>query len=87
VNFVGQVVSFAAVRELALSVHGRLPYFDVLSCDIALAGDSSPCLVEVNTFGQGVEPHQFLKGAPLFDADTDGVLSLVAARARSGWSH
>jgi hypothetical protein len=86
-DFSGQVVSFAAVRELALVVHARLPYFDVLSCDIAVLADGSPCLVEVNTFGQGVEPHQFLKGAPLFDADTDGVLSLVAARMRSGWSH
>lgn len=85
--FTGAVESFARVRELALSVHARLPYFDVLSCDIAVLDSGSPCLVEVNTFGQGVEPHQFLKGAPLFDADTDRVLNLVASRARSGWSH
>jgi hypothetical protein len=87
VDFTGEAVSFARVRELALSVHARLPYFDVLSCDIAVLDSGSPCLVEVNTFGQGVEPHQFLKGAPLFDADTDRVLDLVASRARSGWSH
>ena len=80
------VVSFEAIRSLALQVHARLPYFDVLSCDIAVAEDASPCLVEVNTFGQGVEPHQFLKGAPLFDDATDGVLSLVARRSRSGWN-
>ena len=85
-GFSGEVLSFAAVRELALAVHARLPYFDVLSCDIAILADGSPCLVEINTFGQGVEPHQFLKGAPLFDADTEGVLELVASRARSGWS-
>jgi hypothetical protein len=86
-DFHGQVVSFPQIRELALSVHARLPYFDVLSCDIAVLASGAPCLIEVNTFGQGVEPHQFLKGAPLFDADTDAVLRLVAARARSGWSH
>jgi hypothetical protein len=81
------IVSFADVKGLAQSVHARLPYFDVLSCDIAVLDNGSPCLIEVNTFGQGVEPHQFLKGAPLFDADTEKVLDLVAARARAGWSH
>lgn len=86
--FAGQsVVSFAAIKELATSVHARLPYFDVLSCDIAVLDSGAPCLVEVNTFGQGVEPHQFLKGAPLFDVATDEVLDLVATRARGGWSH
>ena len=86
-HFDGRVVlAFDAVKELALQVHARLPYFDVVSCDIALTEDRSPCLVEVNTFGQGVEPHQFLKGGPLFDADTDAVLALIARRAESGWN-
>lgn len=86
-TFTGSLVSFAETRQLALAVHARLPYFDVLSCDIAVLEHGQPCLVEVNTFGQGVEPHQFLKGAPLFDTATEQVLSLVALRARSGWSH
>jgi hypothetical protein len=81
------VIAFGRVMELALAVHARLPYFDVLSCDIAVLENGTPCLVEVNTFGQGVEPHQFLKGAPLFDADTENVLAMVATRARVGWSH
>ena len=81
------VIAFEGVTELARTVHARLPYFDVLSCDIAVLDNGSPCLIEVNTFGQGVEPHQFLKGAPLFDADTERVLELVATRARAGWSH
>jgi hypothetical protein len=81
------VISFAQVKSMAAAVHARLPYFDVLSCDIAVLEDGSPCLIEINTFGQGVEPHQFLKGAPLFDVDTERVLALVAARARVGWSH
>ena len=85
--FAGSFVAFAKTKELALAVHARLPYFDVLSCDIAVLDNGEPCLVEVNTFGQGVEPHQYLKGAPLFDAATEDVLSLVASRARSGWSH
>jgi hypothetical protein len=85
--FAGTLISFAEIKALARSVHARLPYFDVLSCDIAVLDNGAPCLVEVNTFGQGVEPHQFLKGAPLFDTATEEVLSLVASRSRSGWSH
>ena len=38
------------------------------------------------TLGQGVEPHQFLKGTPLFGDETDEVLTLVAERARRGWN-
>ncbi len=82
-----EVMSFEAIKKLATTVHARLPYFDVLSCDIAVLESGAPCLIEVNTFGQGVEPHQFLKGGPLFDADTEEVLALVAQRARGGWSH
>jgi hypothetical protein len=80
------IIAFDAIRQLALQVHSQLPYFDMVSCDIAVMQDAVPCLVEVNTFGQGVEPHQFLKGAPLFDAETDAVLALVAQRAQSGWN-
>jgi hypothetical protein len=85
--FAGEFVSFSETKDLALTVHSRLPYFDVLSCDIAVLDNGTPCLVEVNTFGQGIEPHQFLKGAPLFGSATEQVLALVASRARSGWSH
>ncbi|MGE3489584.1 MAG: sugar-transfer associated ATP-grasp domain-containing protein [Vicinamibacterales bacterium] len=81
-----EIPSFAAVHELARRVHSRLPYFDVVSSDIAVLEDGQPCLVEVNTLGQGVEPHQFLKGEPLFGDQTERVLTLVAQRARSGWN-
>ena len=80
------IPSFDAVRDLALKVHSRLPYFDVLSCDIAVLGDGQACLIEANTLGQGVEPHQFLKGSPLFGDKTDEVLAVVAERRRLGWN-
>lgn len=80
------IPSIDAVRDLALRVHSRLPYFDVLSCDIAILGDGRACLIEANTLGQGVEPHQFLKGSPLFGDETDEVLALVAERRRLGWN-
>jgi hypothetical protein len=85
--FAGQrVQSFDRVRDLALSAHERLAYFDVVSCDIAVIDTGGPCLIEVNTFGQGVEPHQFLRGAPLFGEHTAEILALVARRSGSGWN-
>lgn len=77
---------FDAICDLAVRVHSRLTYFDVVSCDIALLDNGLPCLVEANTFGQGVEPHQFLKGSSLFGDKTDEVLALVAERRRLGWN-
>lgn len=87
VAFAGQQIpSMAQIVNMGISAHQKLPYFDQVSCDIAVLPDGAPCLVEVNTFGQGVEPHQFLKGAPLFGENTDEVLQLVARRASSGWN-
>ena len=80
------IPSFDAIKDLAMLVHARLQYFDVVSCDIAVLDDGRPCLIEANTFGQGVEPHQFLKGAPLFGDKTHDVLALVAERRRMGWN-
>ena len=82
----GTIPAFEAIKDLAVRVHTRMSYFDVVSCDIALLDNGEPCLVEANTFGQGVEPHQFLKGAPLFGDRTDEVLTLIAKRVRLGWN-
>ena len=87
VPFAGQhIPSIHRIVAMASAVHQRLPYFDQISCDIAVLPDGNPCLIEVNTFGQGIEPHQFLKGAPLFGEHTVAVLELVARRERSGWN-
>lgn len=87
VMFAGQTVpSFAEVQATGLAVHQRLPHFDMISCDLAVLANGSPCLIEVNTFGQGIEPHQYLKGQPLFGERTREVLALVAERDRSGWN-
>lgn len=74
------------IVALALKIHQRLSYFDMISCDIAVRADGTPCIVEVNTFGQGIEPHQFLHGGPIFGDHTEHVLGMIAERARSGWN-
>jgi hypothetical protein len=87
VVFAGEsLTSFAALTATAHAVHARLSYFDVISCDIAVAPNGDACLVEVNTFGQGVEPHQVLKGGPLFGPHTDEVLALIERRRAVGWN-
>jgi hypothetical protein len=87
VAFRQRVVSgFDEIKRLALRLHDRLDYFDILSFDVCLLEDERPCLIEINTFGQGVEPHQMLKGQPLFGSLTNSVLELVVTRRRNGWN-
>jgi hypothetical protein len=87
IRFAGQQIpSMSDIVAMAVAAHSRLLYFDQISCDIAVLPDGAPCLIEVNTFGQGVEPHQYLKGGPLFGEQTDEVLALVHHRAQCGWN-
>lgn len=81
-----KIPSIHNIVDMASAIHKRLPYFDQISCDIAVLPDENPCLIEVNTFGQGIEPHQFLKGAPIFGEHTAAVLELVARREQGGWN-
>jgi len=84
--FAGRVVPhFDRIRSLALSVHTRLTYFDMVSHDIAVCQDGQPCLIEVNLFGQAIEPCQILKGSPIFGEHTDRVLEMVGRRRQGDW--
>lgn len=87
VCFAGRTIEhFDDMKNLALSLHRTLVYFDMVSFDIGLDADAAPCLIEVNLWGQGIEPHQVLKGSPLFGDDTDEMLALVAARRNRVWA-
>jgi hypothetical protein len=84
--FAGRVVPhFDRIKSLALSVHARLSYFDMISHDVSLCQDGQPCLIEVNLFGQGIEPFQILKGSPIFGEHTDRVLEMVDRRRQGDW--
>lgn len=86
VIFAGRTVyNFDQMKALALRLHRELIYFDMVSFDIGLGESAVPCLIEVNLWGQGIEPHQVLKGEPLFGNDTDAILRTVAARRRGTW--
>jgi len=73
------------IKSLALSVHARLSYFDMVSHDIALCQDGQPCLIEVNLFGQAIQAFQILKGSPIFGEHTDRVLEMVDRRRQGAW--
>lgn len=65
--FAEQAISqYAEMKKMAIDVHQRLNYHDMVSFDIALDTNSRPCLVALNLFGQGIEPHQLLQGRPIF---------------------
>jgi hypothetical protein len=68
-----------AAHDLARSLHDTLQHFDLLSWDIAVTGNATPTLVEVNVLGQGLEFHQMNNG-PLFGDETDAVLARVWPR-------
>ena len=87
VSFQRQTITgFNRIKMLARCLHERLDYFDVLAFDVCVCEDETPCLIEINTFGQAIEPFQILKGAPLFGALTEPILELVARRRREGWN-
>lgn len=65
---------------MAIGVHQRLIYHDMVTFDIAIANNSRPCLVELNLFGQGIEPHQLLQGRPIVGEFTDELLQKALTR-------
>ncbi|PZD94331.1 hypothetical protein DNH61_18145 [Paenibacillus sambharensis] len=57
-------------------LHAQLPYFDLVSWDIAVDPEARPVLVELNLIGQEINFHQFNNG-PLFGDLTDDILLLL----------
>lgn len=67
------VPNFNLVTEMVKSMHQRVPYFKLVSWDIAINKRDKPVLVEYNTYNQGLEI-QIVHG-PLFGQFTDEILS------------
>lgn len=73
--------SYNDVIEFAKQLHSEVPYFDLLSWDVALDPTGSPILIECN-FRGAVWLYQLATGQPLFGDFTHEVLSAV--RRHSG---
>lgn len=66
-SFKGRSIpNFSEIKKMAVSAHSQMLYASVVSFDICLDSKNRPMLIEVNTKGQGIEPHQILKGSPIF---------------------
>lgn len=67
---------YPAALRLAMELHDRLPYFDLISWDMSLNCDGKPILIELNIKGQDTCFLQFFHG-PLFGEYTEAVLNKV----------
>jgi len=68
------VPNFGLVVKMIKSMHVKIPYFKMVSWDIAINKDDKPVLIEYNTYNQGLEV-QIVTG-PLFHEFTDEILKL-----------
>ncbi len=61
-------------KKKVQELHLQIPYFRVISWDIALDKNDDPVLLEMNVFGQGVG--QQAHAGPFFKEYTDEVLAI-----------
>lgn len=71
-----KIPGFDKVKEVVISLHNKLHYFDIVSWDIAINPDGDPVLIEMNLSDQGINYLQALNG-PLFGNLTDEILEKV----------
>ena len=62
------------VKKKVQELHLQIPYFRVISWDIALDKNDDPVLIEMNVFGQGID--QQSHAGPFFTTYTDEVLAI-----------
>lgn len=72
-----QIPNFQAVKELALNLHSRLPYFDWLGWDFAIDPEGRPVFIEFNCVA-GCEAPQTTRG-PIFGKYQDEVMTRIAS--------
>ncbi|NER13992.1 hypothetical protein GWK08_11110 [Leptobacterium flavescens] len=65
------------VKETVKKLHAQIPYFRLVSWDIALDDSDEVVLIEYNVMAQGIFTHQLITG-PMFGKYTDEILSFSA---------
>ena len=76
-NFVfkdAQIPNIDALYNLVIQAHHHLPYFDIVSWDIAMSDYNEPYIIEVNLRFQDLNFHQRNNG-PLFGELTTEILN------------
>jgi len=59
------IPGFQNVCDIVTNTHKQLPYFDIISWDVAISPESKPVLIEINLRSQGIIYQQAIFG-PLF---------------------
>ncbi|OZV69972.1 sugar-transfer associated ATP-grasp domain-containing protein [Winogradskyella aurantia] len=69
-----EIPNFERVTAMVKDLHKKVPYFRIISWDIALNDKDKPVLIEYNTYTQGTRVLQIVNG-PLFGEFTDKILN------------
>ena len=69
-----KVPNYNEVKIMIKNLHKVVPYFRIISWDIAINHKEKPVLIEYNTYYQSTEVHQIVNG-PLFDKFADELLA------------
>ena len=68
------VPKYVNVKKKVQELHLQIPYFKVISWDIALDKNDDPVLIEMNAFGAGID--QQSHAGPFFAGYTDEILAI-----------
>src|SRR5699024_4783799 len=71
-----KIPNYTSICEKLSIMHNELPYFDMISWDIAINMNNEPVLIELNLQGQEINFHQFNNG-PLFGDYTEYILDKI----------
>lgn len=70
------IKEYSLIRKTVEKLHENLPYFDIVSWDVALNDKNEIIIVEFNISGQEINFHQYNNG-PLFGDFTDIVMKKI----------
>ena len=79
VPFVGELPAYHTAVELCRNLHRMLPWFDLVSWDVAIDLRYDPRVIEFNTASQEINFHQMNNG-PLFGPEGGAVMSALLRR-------
>lgn len=76
INLKGSIIpKYNELVAMAKALHKKVPYFKIISWDIAIDVDDNPVLIEYNTYKQDIRIHQLANG-PVFENYLDEFLEI-----------
>jgi hypothetical protein len=69
-----KIPNYDKVQEMTKSMHVKVPYFKIISWDIAINKSNMPVLIEYNTYKQGIDIQMVI--GPLFGKFADEILDM-----------